>query len=137
MIYKYRFNTYSHNLSHKNTTSKHSNHKEIFYNHKHLPIIHPKRPTSPSCILQCHHIPTKLELQGNKINYDSVASVDLITNDMVDDFMNSRNEVGHFTQPSNINEDENQVQQRRSTRFRQVHSYGTDHHLPRLGQNFS
>lgn len=39
--------------------------------------------------------------------------MDLLTNDKVADFMNHRNDVGPFTQPSNV--DENQALRRMST----------------------
>lgn len=68
--------------------------------------------------------------EGIILSYGS-ATVDL-TDDMVVDFMDHRNDMRPSTRPSNV--DENQVLRRMSTRVGQASACGTHHRFQRPGQ---
>lgn len=55
--------------------------------------------------------------------------MDLLTDDIVADFMDHKNDARPYTQPTNVNDN-----LKRTTRIRQGCPCGTDHRLPRPGQ---
>jgi hypothetical protein len=67
--------------------------------------------------------------EGTRLSYGS--ATDFISDDALEDFINPTNEAG----PSNVDQGENRVPQRRSTRLGFAPSCGTGHRLPRPGQN--
>lgn len=64
------------------------------------------------------------------LSYESVAAMDLLTDDMVAELMDPRNDTRPSTRPTNIDEN-----YRRSTRIGQASACGIHHRFHRSGQN--